>query len=369
MTRQFFFSMFLLAFFSCFSFADYPTLQIGVNADFSNGRMFVAGVVPGGPATKLTSKTVPQASLQVGDTITKVNGIDVKSHSDFVSAVNRSFDGNTVIHVRDVNSGQVLKWNLFAKTTATTEYGILRDTYRRGIRTDSVGIQAGNPCKFNPAAKTVLNRLRTFLPPIQQLPDRVSSEERLREMIMSVQAIHESQLSSKTPVFSDKTFFKIDRIIEPCFQRIKTSDDEKYKRDQVIAARNEAFESITNDLNEWASANKIRVLKPSSAPYRPPFRVKTSRPVIRVELLKVADMVAMVLKADGDPRELDKTIIEMISNSDGDWFPLDNEQAYAFGNYYYRFVENKNGNLEATPFNPLKKKKIINPQNGEVFFE
>ncbi len=361
------FSLFFLTLFCGFSVADYPTLQIGINADFSNGQMLVAGVIPNGPATKMSSKTVPQASLEVGDAITKVNGVAVRSHSDFVSAVNRSLDGNMTIHVRDVNSGQVLEWNLFAKPTATTEYGILRDTYRRGIRTDSVGVQASNPCEVNLAGKTVTDRLPSFLPTIKQLPDQVSSEERLRQIVMSIQAIHESQLVSKTPVFSDDTFLKIDRIIKPYFQRINTAKDEKYKRSQVIAVREEVLASITNDLNAWASTNKIRVVHAVSAPYRPPFRVKTSRPVTRVELLKVADMVSLVLKTGRNPRQLDKETIELIGNSNGDWLPLDNEQAYAFGNYYYRFVESKNGKLETTPFNPLMKKKIINPKTAKSF--
>lgn len=369
MLGRLFFSFLLLAFLCNFSFADYPTLQIGINADFSNGQMFVAGVLPDQPATKLFNENVPQASLEVGDVITKVNGIAIRSHSDFVSAVNNSFDGNVVIHVRDVNSGQIVAWNLFAKPTATTGYGILRDTYRRGIRTDSVGIQVVNPCAVDLAAKTVTNRLGTLFPTIKQLPDPVSSEECLRNIIMSVQAIHEGQLASEAPVFSDDTFFKVDRIVEPYFNRIQTSNDEKYKRDQVIAARQEVLDSITHDLQIWANANKIRIMGVVSAPYRPPFRVRTSRPVSRVELLKVADMVALVLSAGKNPRALDDEAIDLISNSDGDWLPLDSEQAHAFGNYYYRFVENNNGTLESTPFNPLKKKKIINPKNGEVFFE
>jgi hypothetical protein len=347
--------------------ADVATLRIGVNADFSNAEMRIVNVVANGPATRIRSEQVNTAALEPGDVIRTVNGNQIRSHADFIAAVNDSLDGRLSIGVVDVNTGQLIQWHVSATPTATTKYEMARDTYRRAIRSDSI---AHPKVYLTVEGEIVASGLAIALPSIGDgVPLRKRSDELMRELIVAVQAIYEQQLKEPTRVFSDRDFQNIDRIIEPYYQRISTSGDEAYKLAQATAACNGVSRAFDRALATWADANNKQVKNIYAAPYLPPFRVKASQPGAQVELLTVADMVLTLLSAGKSPAELDGQALNLLGNSPM-WRRLKSDEASAYGSFYYRFVSFDGGIAAISPFAQERKIEITTvPDSGEIFFQ
>jgi hypothetical protein len=94
--------------------------QLRILAVFhANGPMVVHTVFPGGPATRLVTAGSPATpgELERGDVITHVDGLPIRSQSDYYRAMYLSGarNGQVTIRVRDVRTGRYIVWKATAE--------------------------------------------------------------------------------------------------------------------------------------------------------------------------------------------------------------------------------------------------------------
>ena len=337
------------------------TLLLRVRADFQNGEMVITDIDPNGPAARLSNAEIPMASLEAGDVVEAIDGARITNHDSLVAALNRSVDGYVRVSVRNVQNGQVVDFWTDAQPTGQTPYAIARDACLRAVRSNSVAVQQ---LGFKVTDQLVMSMLSSTLKPITN--HKPSADEKFRNLMVGLIAIRDDRAFVET--IGTDVFQTCDAKMEDFFERLSGASDpvqENAIADDAIAS----IRTVLNDaITDFAKRTNRKTVEKATAPQQVYFRVQCDISGASVQLMTVADKVITLAKRDDSIGNPSENAIAILNQSQR-WITLPQENAGAYGRFYYRFV-NGNATKPLTDFNP---ERIITitptaPVNGTIIF-
>lgn len=345
-----------------------PTLRTGLRLEFVSDGAQVVEVEPGGPGANLFNDTQTGARLERGDLIEAIDGRPVRSEEDWKDIVECSADGVLLLTIRDVNTGNIVRWSLQARPAATTPFDISYQAFRRGIRGESIPY---TPFVFAETENYVMSNLHSVLTPLYGADDSPSPQTGFERLMVGVASIDvfSKDNPERTPISKD-TLTKCRELLADADPRIRELPTEEKAR-ILQEVRDECYDLLLAEIDLWAERKQIRHVQEATLPRQIAFKAVSSIPGATVQLLLTSEKV-LRLRNQGYPvRPVDSSGMQYLAES-VTWRPLPQppEEAIAYGKYYYRFVYSEAGNTVVTPFN---EQQIITinaaPQTGEILFQ
>ncbi|MFO1093305.1 MAG: hypothetical protein U0992_08315 [Planctomycetaceae bacterium] len=166
----------------------------------------------------------------------------------------------------------------------------------------------------------------------------------LKQTIVGTQVIrlHEAS-AAPLNVFTDADFGDVDAALAQTFDQLSRSANADERRKLAIDASDSTRERLQMALVRWAEANNKRLVEEATVPVLIRFRVRTSTPGARVQLLSVGDKIAILTSLGETPRAPTARGIDALDNCSL-WNTLPDEEGAAYGRYHYRLID-QTGNV------------------------
>lgn len=294
--------------------------------------------------------------LDVGDKIVKAADTDTNSLKSYFESANKSVKTNGFINITgiDVNTGNQFEGSLVLLRNDISESKI--GSIRSVVKSRADEIEKHIRLKVVLTKDRILlgNYRKMYLPPcadpLEEVLNTYVSLELFRRAVNNKEKLGD--------FFSAYTMRRCERILLNCSQEIAVNKIQ----DMTLAllATSQVKTEIDNLLDHIARITNRKMLEEQVEIMKITFAPRTNYANCSVEVILVADVK---LK-----RIMNNATVDEIDSLSG-WTALPQNDAKAYGRYYYRLRDTSSGRL-ITNFNEQKVKPIVSqPNPSTILFE